>query len=112
MLFSQFVGSCICGGVVRPKVLSFRICHSPEDLVLGRQMIRLTAFLLTIEECMEAEELRGHLHLQQFPDQILVLVKFWKPNSLGAVEVGVGVSKQKRFSPCVEDWQFGGINLV
>lgn len=109
MLFSQFVGSCVCGGVLRPKVLLFRICHFPENLVLGRQMIRLTAFLLTIGECKEAEEFRGHLHLQQFPDQIQVLVKFWQLNSLDAVEVGVGESKNRGF---VRAWSFGSLDGI
>ena len=55
-VFSQVFGSCVCSGVVRLEVLSFRVCHSPEDAVLGRQITHVTAFLRTIEECKEAEE--------------------------------------------------------
>jgi hypothetical protein len=47
---------CVCSGVVRPEVLWFRFCHSPEDADPGRQMTCVTAFLLITEVCNEAEE--------------------------------------------------------
>jgi hypothetical protein len=53
-------GSCVCSGVFRLEVFWFKVGHSPEDAVVGRQMmhklLRVTAFLLTIEESKEAHE--------------------------------------------------------
>ena len=55
-VFSQFFGSCVCSGLVISEVLWFTVRHSPEDAVSWYTMMRVTAFLLTIEVCKEAQE--------------------------------------------------------
>lgn len=51
----------------------FRICHSPKVAVLGEQMIHVTAFLLTIEDCKGAEESQEDTHTFNF---IIIIILF------------------------------------
>lgn len=55
-MISQFCGSSVSSGFSGPELLWFRVCPSPEDAVLGRQTVCVTAFLLSIEEWKEAKE--------------------------------------------------------
>ena len=43
-------------------------CHSPEVALLSRYMKSVTAFLLAIEECKEAEETKDSSTFKMYPD--------------------------------------------
>jgi hypothetical protein len=90
----SFFGSCVCSGVVRLEVSWFRACHSPEDTVLGRQIIRVAASLLTEKSDKKQKKLREHIYIQK---EFQTKFKFRNLNSSYIVDVGVGESKQKKF---------------